>query len=483
MASGICLKVLVDKKKNKVVFAECDHDFVDVLFSFLTMPIGTIMRVASIKSLTVGIGCMSNLYKSIENIDVQHFRNQACRTMLLSPRNGAESHWKKLKLKIDDAEASMFFVCSSSECTTSKFKLLSYYSYVPCDCGASMYHGIYLSETSSVNGGVFVKATDRFIVSDDLQVMLLCTATSFSLLSKCGVKDGSTIEERTFTLGVNEVLSLLICSLVSSTPLTETLLKQKPVPELNNVGLYNQGRSAKSQVEKQMMGEDQSMHIKLKLFVSKSRKMVCYAEAKKDFVNLLVSLLTVPLGHIVKQVYDSSLKGCLDHLYKSLQDLDEQCFRSNDHKEILVAPRVAPGFSYENDLLGIQEAPHQWYYYQDRYGHKNLDANKTLCPYLGIGPIPLRIVHSKSHDKEEKSCGGFLLGPNLFTVTDNLIIKPISPILGLSILNELKVPFGDIEERTVHVGKEEALSLLLSSFVSESALTNAFIKDPTQRQW
>ena len=85
MASGICLKVLVDKKKNKVVFAECDHDFVDVLFSFLTMPIGTIMRVASIKSLNVGIGCMSNLYKSIENIDVQHFRNQACRIMLLSP--------------------------------------------------------------------------------------------------------------------------------------------------------------------------------------------------------------------------------------------------------------------------------------------------------------------------------------------------------------------------------------------------------------
>lgn len=40
-------------------------------------------------------------------------------------------------------------------------------------------------------------------------------------------------------------------------------------------------------------------------------------------------------------------------------------------------------------------------------------------------------------------------------MTDDLIITPVSPILGLSILNELKVPFSDIEERTVRVGKEE----------------------------
>ena len=40
-------------------------------------------------------------------------------------------------------------------------------------------------------------------------------------------------------------------------------------------------------------------------------------------------------------------------------------------------------------------------------------------------------------------------------MTDNLKITHVSPILGLSILKELKVPFSDIEELTVHVGKEE----------------------------
>ena len=206
-AGGICLKVLVDKGKNRVIFAECYHDFVDILFSFLTMPIGTLFKLACEKSLTVGVGCMGNLYKSVENIDVQNFRDGGYRTMLLSPRNGAESHCKNLKLKIDGAEASQFFRCTD-ECTKSKFKLLSYYSNVLCDCGQSLGCLVSLSETSSVNGGVFVKVTDRFIVSDDLQVMLLCTATSFSLLSKCGVVDGSNIEERTFNLGVNEVCKI-----------------------------------------------------------------------------------------------------------------------------------------------------------------------------------------------------------------------------------------------------------------------------------
>jgi hypothetical protein len=38
----ISLKASVDKKSNRVVFVESDEFFVDILFSFLTMPMGTI---------------------------------------------------------------------------------------------------------------------------------------------------------------------------------------------------------------------------------------------------------------------------------------------------------------------------------------------------------------------------------------------------------------------------------------------------------
>ena len=53
-------------------------------------------------------------------------------------------------------------------------------------------------------------------------------------------------------------------------------------------------------------------------------------------------------------------------------------------------------------------------------------------------PIPLAVMDSKSHDKKGRSRGGFIRGSNLFTVTNNLKITHVSPIWGLSILNELK---------------------------------------------
>ena len=91
-----------------------------------------------------------------------------------------------------------------------------------------------------------------------------------------------------------------------------------------------------------------------RLFVTRKRRKT---------VNLLFSLLTVPLDHLGKQLHGASMKGCINHLYKSVYDLDEQSFNSTVHKEMLVSPKVAPGFSYENDLLGIEEASHPQYYY------------------------------------------------------------------------------------------------------------------------
>ena len=214
----VSLKVLVDKEKNKVIFAECDHDFVDILFSFLTTPIGTIIKLTRTNSLTVGISSMNRLYRSVENMDIQHFRTEACRAMLLTPRNGAESHCMNLKLRIEEANAMKFFCCSG-DCLTSKFKLISYYSHICCECGKPMkcelrFSANAASEMSSSavqDGGVFLKAMNRYMISDDLQVMPLCAAASVAILAKSGVSDWSTIKEETFNLGITEVRKMGSC--------------------------------------------------------------------------------------------------------------------------------------------------------------------------------------------------------------------------------------------------------------------------------
>ncbi|KAG5009861.1 hypothetical protein JHK87_018376 [Glycine soja] len=65
----ISLKLLVYKKTNKVILAEAGKDFVDVLFCFLTMPLGTIARLVQTSDLGPGgVGCLSSLYGSVTNL-------------------------------------------------------------------------------------------------------------------------------------------------------------------------------------------------------------------------------------------------------------------------------------------------------------------------------------------------------------------------------------------------------------------------------
>jgi hypothetical protein len=55
-------QLFIDKEKQKVLFAESDKEFVDVLFSFLTLPLGSIVRLLGKQS---GVGCPDEVYKSV----------------------------------------------------------------------------------------------------------------------------------------------------------------------------------------------------------------------------------------------------------------------------------------------------------------------------------------------------------------------------------------------------------------------------------
>ncbi|KAI3679628.1 hypothetical protein L2E82_51168 [Cichorium intybus] len=60
------LKVYVDKKKTKVMFAEAEEDFVDILFSFFTLPLGIIARLSKkhADSKEIRVGSLTSLYES-----------------------------------------------------------------------------------------------------------------------------------------------------------------------------------------------------------------------------------------------------------------------------------------------------------------------------------------------------------------------------------------------------------------------------------
>ncbi|KAI8564129.1 hypothetical protein RHMOL_Rhmol03G0158000 [Rhododendron molle] len=114
----IGLKLMIEKKKDRVVFAESDKDFIDLLFSFLTLPVGTIIRLLEDKSPPTVIGCMNSLYKSIENLDAQLFVSEACKKMLLQLTRLPAVQCKNLKAMIEKnlEPNKCFYFCANSDC-------------------------------------------------------------------------------------------------------------------------------------------------------------------------------------------------------------------------------------------------------------------------------------------------------------------------------------------------------------------------------
>ncbi|KAE9446836.1 hypothetical protein C3L33_21263, partial [Rhododendron williamsianum] len=381
------LKILVEKEKNRIVFVEANKDFVDVLFSFLTIPIGTIFGLTREHFLEGEIGCLNDLYESLEKFD-EDFLSSEHKGIILRPRCATDIYCRNLKVDLVDCNKSVYYECFSC-------KMVSYYQNDPCRCGKALDYQLHL------------------------------------------------------------VLKLLKCSLASRTPFSDSILeppfsKTKP---MINYGQYEPRMMNLSQRDVDTRNKDEK--INLKLFINRSNNRALYAEVEENFVNLLCSFLSIPIGYIIKECPYLS-KGCLGNLRKSVQDLDvNKFFKSEEMKAILLDPKLAPGTPYDNKLIGTVNV--SW------------STLSSLFQTIRTG------FSSKSPLREVKIGGGLVKGPSMFLVTDSLSIAPLSPISGISLINRLKVPVSDIQEL-------ETLRLLVASLVSRSALTDAFVLKETKQE-
>ncbi|KAJ0879717.1 hypothetical protein HanRHA438_Chr10g0454741 [Helianthus annuus] len=86
-SSKMVLELSLQKSTGKLLFAEAKEDFVEFLFGFLWLPLGSI-----IGTLTKGAStsrCMDNILTSISNMSVgRHLKSQYIKDMLLKPHFG-----------------------------------------------------------------------------------------------------------------------------------------------------------------------------------------------------------------------------------------------------------------------------------------------------------------------------------------------------------------------------------------------------------
>jgi hypothetical protein len=225
-ATKVCLKLLIEKKSQRVLFAEADKKFVDFLFSIFTLPVGTVTRLLQKQDMA---GCLHSLYKSIENLRDIYLQPNQDKNFLLNPKvaiSGAkvplllpsvelsyttmkfyrcDTTRTRTRTSLWDGPEAVVNDCSSEyvandrraicpHCKSSMTSELKYVEYPPRDIKAS----------SSSEGG-YVKGVITYMVMDDLDVKPMSIISAITLLSKFNVRDVGAVEEKVVDLGMDEV--------------------------------------------------------------------------------------------------------------------------------------------------------------------------------------------------------------------------------------------------------------------------------------
>ncbi|KAG8043329.1 hypothetical protein GUJ93_ZPchr0458g22322 [Zizania palustris] len=497
----VVVKLFVDKERSQVLFAESGTEFVDVLFSFLTMPLGTIVRLLSKHSK---VGCLNEVYKSVEDLSTDYFQTKACKTMLLRPLNAAADLCDKLKVKIDTNPRAVYACrdtnCGSSDCTVS----LVFGSI--CKCGKVMeYIGEWPQDPDDTaaagSNGVFVKECLKFIITDDLQIAPASTSLMFSLLDQYGLQDPSFLEQKIVQLNSDKITSLLKRSLTTKQVLTGYYFN---APSINyDSYLYELPENLYS---KQAFVHTELNNMKIIVVQTKDNLSLLYAEVGIDFIRLLFGLLSIPLGSIIRTYGKMSTNGCVDSIYRSI-DGSAKGYMNPEHLTLLQSPNVAPFYgSGASNMLQAKEAfPRQKHINAcfkcfKIYGFScHARCEEEVPSIFKLKPTVVRYnnckVWSASPNCNYRPCSaklrevdpklprggshisvGFVKqGVQKFMVTDDLRVLPLSLTSTFQVVSESKIPSNDLVEREITLTKVQVMELLRAAVVTRNTLSSVLL--------
>jgi hypothetical protein len=215
------MKLLVDVKGGRVLYAEAGKDVVDFLFALLTLPVATVVKLLRKDAMA---GCVASLYGSVERLDAAYVRSADARAALLAPAGGYESgRLLQLQAAAPAAAAVEVYQCSKGG-TGDCYSYVAALRSTPCrHCRGAMNVPIELvgcsggapggggaeaagaASLSDVAGTGFVKEVVMYTVTDDLQVAPMSTISSIAALNALGITDISSLQEKSVRVGYDEV--------------------------------------------------------------------------------------------------------------------------------------------------------------------------------------------------------------------------------------------------------------------------------------
>ncbi|KAG5533328.1 hypothetical protein RHGRI_027503 [Rhododendron griersonianum] len=225
----VTLKLLIDTKSQKVLFAEAEKDFVDFLFNLLHLPVGTVVRLLTEQSQQTMVGALGKLYESIQNLSETYFLPNQTKDSVLKPKAPLSATQVPL-LSLDGGTsfAKRYYSCSYS----SSHRYIADNAHAVCPhCNVQMnreyQYVAAANEVAAAGEGGFVKGMVTYMVMDDLVVTPISTISSITMLNKFNVKDVGALEERVVDFGMPEGLKLWKASLHTEKVLTSVFLGNK----------------------------------------------------------------------------------------------------------------------------------------------------------------------------------------------------------------------------------------------------------------
>ncbi|XP_047057645.1 uncharacterized protein LOC124664088 [Lolium rigidum] len=228
---ALSMKLLIDTKAQRVLFAEVNKDVVDFLFSLLALPVATAVRLLGSDSM---VGSVGNLYSSVVKIDGAYVLNEDDIDALLKPTVSSHAAASNTSLlRLPDPSPKGFFRCDrcksprymtderGTKCLECRTPMMVEIRCVRPDSGGSRQ----AATVGSARG--FVQGIVTYTVTDNLKVTPMSSISSMTLLISHGVMDFSALQEKTVRLGSTAGLAILKASLQSKTVLTDVFLAKK----------------------------------------------------------------------------------------------------------------------------------------------------------------------------------------------------------------------------------------------------------------
>ncbi|KAL6202530.1 hypothetical protein ACLB2K_026238 [Fragaria x ananassa] len=185
--------------------------------------------------------------------------------------------------------------------------------------------------------------------------------------------------------------------------------------------------------------------------------MVLFAEAGKDFLDFLFTLLSLPVGTVIRLLSKDGMVGSFGKLYESVESLDCTYMQPQLNKDILLKPKAPVAGPNIFGLLANEPAA------GDKILTSKVQSANSTCLLR-----QLMLVNHRPQSSSGFSAAGYVKGVVTYMIMDDLEVKPMSTISSITLLNRFNATdVGALEEKGVKLLKE--------SLQSKAVLTNVFL--------